>query len=69
MILLVGCLCLVMGATAVEAQVVEIPDLILRGLIETELGKSSDDTITVPEMTTLESLHMRGSNIGDFDRS
>ena len=66
MILLVGCLCLVMGATAVEAQVVEIPDLILRGLIETELGKSSGDTITVPEMTTLESLHMRGSNIGDL---
>ena len=48
------------------AQVVEIPDLILRELIETELGKSSGDTITVPEMTTLKSLHMRSSRIGDL---
>ena len=40
--------------------------MILRGLIETELGKSSGDTITVPEMATLKSLHMRGSNIGDL---
>ena len=51
---------------AATAQVVEIPDLILRGLIETELGKSSGDTITAPEMTTLKSLHMRGSKIGDL---
>ena len=48
------------------AQVVDIPDLILRELIETELGKSSGDTITVPEMTTLKSLHMRSSRIGDL---
>ena len=66
MTLLVGCVLIVTGLTTVEAQVVEIPDLILRGLIETELGKSSGDTITAPEMATLKSLHMRGSNIGDL---
>ena len=66
MILLVGWLCLVLGAAAAKAQVVEIPDLILRGLIETELGKSSGDTITAPEMTTLKRLRIRGSNIGDL---
>ncbi len=33
--------------------VVEIPDMILRGVIKTELGKSSGDTITAPEMTML----------------
>ena len=62
-IFLLICLILPLSATA---QVVEIPDLILRGLIETELGKSSGDTITAPEMTTLKSLHMRGSKIGDL---
>lgn len=65
MTLLVGCV-LIVTLTTVEAQVVEIPDLILRGLIETELGKSSGDTITVSEITTLNRLRIRGSNIGDL---
>ena len=66
MILLAGCLCLFMRTAIADAQVVEIPDLILRTLIETELGKLSGDTITAPEMATLKSLHTRGSNIGDL---
>ena len=65
-IFLLICLILPLSATA---QVVEIPDLILRGLIETELGKSSGDTITAPEMTTLKkSSHARFQN-RRFDRS
>lgn len=59
---LLMCLSFPLSATG---QVVEIPDLILRELIETELGKSSGDTITVPEMTTLKRLRIRNSNIGD----
>ena len=66
MILLMGGVLIVTGLATVEAQVVEIPDLILRGLIETELGKSSGDTITVSEMTTLKRLRIRNSNIGDL---
>ena len=50
----------------ITAPVVDIPDLILRGLIETELGKSSGDTITAPEMTTLKRLRIRNSNVGDL---
>ena len=56
MLLLVGCLCLVLGAAAADAQVVDIPDPALREAIAEALGKSPGTLITVDDMLTLRSL-------------
>ena len=48
------------------AQVVNIPDPNLRAAIETALGKTSDDTITVADMARLTHLEARNTNISDL---
>ena len=48
------------------AQVVDIPDLNLRAAVETALGKTSDDTITVADMARLTHLEARNTNISDL---
>ena len=57
------CLTLPLPATA---QVVSIPDSSLRTTIETALGKTSGDTITVADMARLTHLEARNTNISDL---
>ena len=57
------CLILPLAATA---QVVNTPDLNLRAAVETALGKTSDDTITVADMAALTRLEAPNANISDL---
>lgn len=64
MLLLVGCLCLFIGVSAVEAQVVEIPDPGLREAIEEALGKEPGAPITADDMATVRSIDRWGWGSG-----
>ena len=56
---------LTLPLTAV-AQVVNIPDPVLRAAIEDDLGKAAGDTITADEMATLHDFRAGNSNISDL---
>ena len=58
-------ICFTLPLTA-TAQVVNILDSNLRAAIETALGKTSDDTITVADMARLTHLEARNTNISDL---
>ena len=50
----------------VAAQVVNIPDAVLRAAIENDLGKAMGDTITADDMATLDDFRAGNSNISDL---